>query len=1301
MSEPAKNRKSGGSQEVVGSGISDGVANQFKLRENLISDRSKSRDHLLFFNGNGAWARLVSSVNTLTEREATELAAGKKTVNDTVGDNSLAWNNVMMGGTLKQGTPKNPTSLKGGVSQDLHSPIEIDKDGYIKSGDLRTNTYHKYGSLGFRPTPGLESVSVESKGTYGTLREASINFKVWTLEDLEVAQALYLRPGYTVLVEWGHSLQLVNESKAVNSDIELIRSFLNDKISDPMLKFEKELNEKRKDSNYNYDGFVGYVSNFQWSINSQGGYDCSIKVISKGSVLESIAVTFDPVKAYPADQIASYKTDKGKNERKSIFHKLFSEIQRWINEESNSAGGQAVAAGLGISTIAPAAGVGLVTLGIGDAIGDTLFGSDEELQAQAETTAGTEAQFAQQNQAFVNRLNKILNGDKFTFEGKEYSFSKIEQGRRGIADLEEEELVYYLNLNFEKYGIKVVEGSINILNQPVDQPGDSITLYTEEDISNRIFVGVDNTFTADDYRTSFEIYNFIKANAKLPENLLTTAQREDRKRREQIAAQQEIDNKKAQEIAKASGADIEKGSYIQPIYTNANFVSPTSKHFRKTLNNFCAFRLKDLEKKGTGFDNDDLNEFWLPLGVILDVYNNYVSIADATNTPNKGTKTQGRKLTQFYTGWQDDNAFGKYEKEAKYITGPSHFSINPMVCVLPKFPKLTSINNSQQQPIKWPNGAEAYQMGVIWKNGFHPNVEAAFRQGLLRGEPDDILNILVSVEFLKRELDKIVEQDDDSDQSNETNNIVSFMKTVLRAMNEAMGGINDLDLFYEETDDLYFIVDRKKTPVSEKAVPKLSLSGLKSTMTDVNISSQISKNIGNMVSIAAQGTGGNAKENVGPLLKWNSGLLDRHVRHKTTNLSDKDKAKIEKLEQERLTSRDEKLKSWIDDYYDYWEEFNGEKAFDNGDFNEDIVPSLSNYHKEFSQQYVVETYSKDEKDPKPVPGVIPVELNFTTMGISGLKIGQAFTIEQGLLPARYAEDYGYIITGLSHEIADSKWTTSVKTQFYMTKKPSKVEIDEHKKTTSTEESKFVQPEETRDDTPGPVVTTTSGDASAVTGKTITSGFPLKDSAWQNVEIDKSQVMIHWTAGNQRSDKGKSTVDTLNQRGVSYHYIIDAAGHVESIVPEKSRAYHAGGSGSKKISANTNSIGISLMNLGYCRDADNSSYGKVPEGQTKCVRLVDHNGNPTTVRGQKWNQEVTDAQLVALESLLKGIRQRNPRIPAYRWQGKSTYDQFFPPTTKFTYEKNKPGYYSHCSSNKGKVDMMPTPKIVNFLKRLKL
>ncbi len=62
------------------------------------------------------------------------------------------------------------------------------------------------------------------------------------------------------------------------------------------------------------------------------------------------------------------------------------------------------------------------------------------------------------------------------------------------------------------------------------------------------------------------------------------------------------------------------------------------------------------------------------------------------------------------------------------------------------------------------------------------------------------------------------------------------------------------------------------------------------------------------------------------------------------------------------------------------------------------------------------------------------------MGIGGLKIGQAFLIEEGLLPNQYSENFGFIITGLSHNIADGKWTTDVKTQFYSTKKPTPEEI---------------------------------------------------------------------------------------------------------------------------------------------------------------------------------------------------------------------------------------------------------------------
>ena len=77
---------------------------------------------------------------------------------------------------------------------------------------------------------------------------------------------------------------------------------------------------------------------------------------------------------------------------------------------------------------------------------------------------------------------------------------------------------------------------------------------------------------------------------------------------------------------------------------------------------------------------------------------------------------------------------------------------------------------------------------------------SAFAQELLRGETNDILNILISVQFLKDELDKIAKADEDSDK-NENNNIVYFLKIVLKAMTEAMGGVNDFDIFYDDRDD--------------------------------------------------------------------------------------------------------------------------------------------------------------------------------------------------------------------------------------------------------------------------------------------------------------------------------------------------------------------------------------------------------------------------------------------------------------------------------------------------------------------
>ena len=493
--------------------------------------------------------------------------------------------------------------------------------------------------------------------------------------------------------------------------------------------------------------------------------------------------------------------------------------------------------------------------------------------------------------------------------------------------------------------------------------------------------------------------------------------------------------------AKQSTSDIPASDKL-PIYTVDSFTRAQAQHFKKTLNGFVAFRLESIEEKDTGvFDNDDLNEYWMPLYVVLDIYNQYISLLDATAEPEKSSNTPGRKLTEFYTGYQDtDDTKKEYQKVCKFLTNEMHFSIDPLVCILPRSVNNTKLYDSKKQVVPWRDpllafDTTSYAPGLIWKNGFHKNVVEALDRGLMRGGTDDILNILVSCQLIQQELDKIINSNKDSDQ-NEGNDMVTFLNIILKAMNEALGGINDLETIYDEQDDMFYIVDRKVTPALRNVLPTISLSGVRSTITKLSISSKISSKIGSMISIAAQGTGGHTKDNIAPLLEWNRGLLDRHIIHKTQKNTEDNK----QVKENRETPEDERLKKWTLAYYEYWQEFNGENWFDNGDYDRAAVSNIKGYHKEWCQKWVVEKRSKSKDSPLPAPGVIPVELSFTTIGIGGLKIGQAFLVEEGILPFQYSENFGFIITGLSHNIADGKWTTDVKTQFYSTRQPTPEEI---------------------------------------------------------------------------------------------------------------------------------------------------------------------------------------------------------------------------------------------------------------------
>jgi len=97
------------------------------------------------------------------------------------------------------------------------------------------------------PRPGLTSVSVRHDGEYGTLQRATVNFKVFSLEQLDQIECEVLVVGQPVKIQYGWSVDVIGGKKDPNSG-----------------------------------EFNGITYNFSYSLNKEGGFDCSFDAVGEG-----------------------------------------------------------------------------------------------------------------------------------------------------------------------------------------------------------------------------------------------------------------------------------------------------------------------------------------------------------------------------------------------------------------------------------------------------------------------------------------------------------------------------------------------------------------------------------------------------------------------------------------------------------------------------------------------------------------------------------------------------------------------------------------------------------------------------------------------------------------------------------------------------------------------------------------------------------------------------------------------------------------------------------------------------------
>ena len=133
---------------------------------------------------------------------------------------------------------------------------------------MRADSADGYGIV---PMPGITKVNVRTKSAYGSLREAKVEFVCHNRRQLESLEILYMRPGYTLILEWGWNPFIDNEGEMSNWNyIEDLFSS-NRKIN----QIEREIKAQKEATGGNYDGLIGYCKNFTYKLRADGGYNCT------------------------------------------------------------------------------------------------------------------------------------------------------------------------------------------------------------------------------------------------------------------------------------------------------------------------------------------------------------------------------------------------------------------------------------------------------------------------------------------------------------------------------------------------------------------------------------------------------------------------------------------------------------------------------------------------------------------------------------------------------------------------------------------------------------------------------------------------------------------------------------------------------------------------------------------------------------------------------------------------------------------------------------------------------------------
>ena len=242
---------------IAGSPLQPYVDTQIEKRKALLNQNYKSSSELNWLSNRNVWIRISSGANVLS---------GNKRYQGLEGD-ALSKKYILQGGVLNHLGGADTYTLRSGVGP----------DGAYGIGGT---------NFGLTPMPGLIDISIKTGGKLGTLKETTFNFVCHNMEQLNIMEALYMKLGFGVLVEWGHTNYIDNTTGKIETTPQPLPFYgIHTKE-----KLMEEITSYRKKHSGNYDASWGTVKNFSYTLEGNGTFKCQVQLVGAGDILESLKV---------------------------------------------------------------------------------------------------------------------------------------------------------------------------------------------------------------------------------------------------------------------------------------------------------------------------------------------------------------------------------------------------------------------------------------------------------------------------------------------------------------------------------------------------------------------------------------------------------------------------------------------------------------------------------------------------------------------------------------------------------------------------------------------------------------------------------------------------------------------------------------------------------------------------------------------------------------------------------------------------------------------------------------------------